>query len=240
MWVRHCLLFIVITGGILAFSGFTITMFGYAASCESEKKCQASEYSNVLLYKVSGPIFFILGLIISTTGVVLKWLRKPKHLRLDQRVSSIEGTNFTGETNIEGGEESFEPLPGESQNFPIENEEIINSLRDLPDLHEGNAQNLPSENDGIDRGILTAQESSIIQDISGVESTITDSSTDTSSYVSPSWLVKSPLISSSGAIEEDRHLPVELSDEDGEGIDETDKFIIDHNDKRDSGKEEDC
>jgi len=161
-------------------------------------------------------------------------------LRLDQRVSSIEGTNFTGETNIEGGEESFEPLPGESQNFPIENEEIINSLRDLPDLHEGNAQNLPSENDGIDRGILTAQESSIIQDISGVESTITDSSTDTSSYVSPSWLVKSPLISSSGAIEEDRHLPVELSDEDGEGIDETDKFIIDHNDKRDSGKEEDC
>ena len=205
MWVRHGLLCLVVTGGILAFSGFTITMFGYAASCESTLKCQVFDYSALLFYKVSGPIFFILGLAIATTGVVLKWMRKPKHLRLDYRASSIEGTNFTGETNIEGGEENFEPLPGENENFSGGNEEI-------GVLH-------PNYNDGIDRG--TPQLSNLSPSRVGIQNISPEETEDPPpSYNSLQCLDKS----GSTAIEGGQYSTTE-ENEDGEGLDETDRFM---------------
>ncbi|XP_066923662.1 uncharacterized protein [Clytia hemisphaerica] len=120
MAVKHSLLILIVSGGLIALMGFVLTMFGFASSCNKPPRCLKSENSRILSYKIFGPMLFFFGLAASGAGIILKWRLKPKHLRLEYRVSSIEGTNFTGDTTLETAESPVNVTPTEvtfSPNF---------------------------------------------------------------------------------------------------------------------------
>lgn len=99
--IRHVLLSLIASGGLFAFTGFVLTMFGFSSPCNEPSKCNGIDGQRILLYKVCGPILLMFGLLMVMLGIMLKWRLQSEQLRLENRALSTEGTAFTGDTNLD-------------------------------------------------------------------------------------------------------------------------------------------
>lgn len=99
--IRHVLLSLIASGGLFAFTGFILTMFGFSSPCNDPPHCSIINGQRILLYKVCGAILLVFGLLMAMLGITLKWRLQPEQLRLENRALSEEGTTFTGDTNLD-------------------------------------------------------------------------------------------------------------------------------------------
>ena len=109
--IKHVLLLLIVTGGFFTVTGFVLTMFGFSSPCNEPPHCNSANDQRTTMYKVYGPVLLTLGILVVGVGVKLKWRLESKHLQLENRVYSNEGTNFTGDTNLDVSRSPVEETP---------------------------------------------------------------------------------------------------------------------------------